>query len=318
MKSSLLPFFCYNSTIQFVQPLIIPTCSNILRYSFISDDCGRLDSGDRILDVDGHDLRQASHDKAVEVIRQSGNVVVFTVQSLLGLSRNEESSTNLEGESSTEVSEDEEEQIMTDTTEPVPIPPPEFANAMDDLSTGIPGNTASQLTDDEEDLPPVPPPPGHGDDEEENKPAVDLENTDENDDDEDDDEDSGDVAGQMTLANGSVIDKASAAFVTKADNDTEVEDEFGYTLKKIQKKYARRVVKQGGQVFCVCINKGSHGLGISLAGHKDRSQMAVYICGLNPQGNASRDGRMQVRHFSNFKWLCFDKTLCGKLFFLHV
>lgn len=240
-------------------------------------------------------MRQASHDKAVEVIRQSGNVVVFTVQSLLGISRNEESSTNLEGESSTEVSEDEEEQIMTDTTEPVPIPPPEFANAMDDLPAGQLGNTASQLTDDEEDLPPVPPPPGHGDDEEENKPVVDLENTDEDDD--EDDGDSGDVAGQMTLANGSVIDKASAAFLTKAGNDAEVEDEFGYTLKKIQKKYARRVVKQGGQVFCVCINKGSHGLGISLAGHKDRSQMAVYICGLNPQGNASRDGRMQVRHF---------------------
>ena len=246
--------------------------------------------------MDGHDLRQASHDKAVEVIRQSGNVVVFTVQSLLGISRNEESSTNLEGESSTEVSEDEEEQIMTDTTEPVPIPPPEFANAMDDLpAAGQLGNTASQLTDDEEELPPVPPPPGHGDDEDENKPVVDLENTDEDDD--EDDGDSGDVAGQMTLANGSVIDKASAAFLTKADNDAEVEDEFGYTLKKIQKKYARRVVKQGGQVFCVCINKGSHGLGISLAGHKDRSQMAVYICGLNPQGNASRDGRMQVRHF---------------------
>ena len=25
-------------------------------------------------------------------------------------------------------------------------------------------------------------------------------------------------------------------------------------------------------------------LGISLAGHKDRSQMATYICGLNPNG----------------------------------
>ena len=294
----MIPFNIRSTTLillNFLQQLIFPPCSNILGYSFISDDCGRLDSGDRILDVDGHDLRQASHDKAVEVIRQSGNVVVFTVQSLLGISRNEESSTNLEGESSTEVSEDEEEQIMTDTTEPVPIPPPEFANAMDDLPAGQLGNTASQLTDDEEELPPVPPPPGHGDDEEENKPVVDLENTDEDDD--EDDGDSGDVAGQMTLANGSVIDKASAAFLTKADNDAEVEDEFGYTLKKIQKKYARRVVKQGGQVICVCINKGSHGLGISLAGHKDRSQMAVYICGLNPQGNASRDGRMQVRHF---------------------
>ena len=120
-----------------------------------------------------------------------------------------------------------------------------------------------------------------------------MENTD---DDEDDDVIlSDELAGQMTLANGMVIDKASAAFIKTDPNDPEVPDDFGYTLKKVQKKYARRVKTQGGYVFCVCINKGSHGLGVSLAGHKDRSQMAVYICGLNPQGNAARDGQMQVR-----------------------
>ena len=44
---------------------------------------GLLFTGDRILEVDGHDLRSASHDKAVEVIRQSGQTVSFTVQSLM-------------------------------------------------------------------------------------------------------------------------------------------------------------------------------------------------------------------------------------------
>ena len=41
---------------------------------------GQLCTGDRILDVDGHDLRKASHDKAVDIIRQSGNTVTFVVQ----------------------------------------------------------------------------------------------------------------------------------------------------------------------------------------------------------------------------------------------
>lgn len=36
------------------------------------------------------------------------------------------------------------------------------------------------------------------------------------------------------------------------------------------------------------------GLGISLAGHKDRNKMAVLICGLNPQGVANKAGILKV------------------------
>lgn len=103
-----------------------------------ADECGQLFPGDRILEVDGHDLREASHDKAVDVIRQTGNTVRFIVQSLLGLSRNE-SSTNI-NESSTEASDDDN--IMMD---------------------GGPNDLEVELTE----LPPVPPPPGHGDDDDE-------------------------------------------------------------------------------------------------------------------------------------------------------
>ncbi len=35
-------------------------------------------------------------------------------------------------------------------------------------------------------------------------------------------------------------------------------------------------------------------MGISLAGHKDRMQMAVVVAGMNPKGNAYRDEKMQV------------------------
>jgi len=40
-------------------------------------------TGDRILEVDGIDLRQASHERAVEVIRGASNPVCFLVQSLI-------------------------------------------------------------------------------------------------------------------------------------------------------------------------------------------------------------------------------------------
>ena len=53
--------------------------------------------------------------------------------------------------------------------------------------------------------------------------------------------------------------------------------------------------KAQGEVLLITLNKGSNGLGISLAGHKDRSQMAIYICGLNPQGNAARFGDLKVK-----------------------
>ncbi|PHT96539.1 hypothetical protein BC332_34535 [Capsicum chinense] len=42
-----------------------------------------LQTGDRILEVDGVDLRHASHERAVEVIRASSRTVTFLVQSLV-------------------------------------------------------------------------------------------------------------------------------------------------------------------------------------------------------------------------------------------
>ncbi|CAF4333110.1 unnamed protein product, partial [Adineta steineri] len=44
---------------------------------------GTLKTGDRILEVNGNDLRDASHDRAVDIIRAAQSPVHFTVQSLL-------------------------------------------------------------------------------------------------------------------------------------------------------------------------------------------------------------------------------------------
>jgi hypothetical protein len=59
---------------------------------------------------------------------------------------------------------------------------------------------------------------------------------------------------------------------------------------KVKKKYG----SLGHSVLAVQLERGRQGLGLSLAGHKDRSRMAVFVCGLNPNGAASRSGSIQV------------------------
>ncbi|KAK9712731.1 PDZ domain [Popillia japonica] len=44
---------------------------------------GKLNTGDRILEVGGVDLREVSHEKAVDIIRNAPNPVVFLIQSLI-------------------------------------------------------------------------------------------------------------------------------------------------------------------------------------------------------------------------------------------
>ncbi|KAF5275206.1 hypothetical protein FQR65_LT04239 [Abscondita terminalis] len=44
----------------------------------------------------------------------------------------------------------------------------------------------------------------------------------------------------------------------------------------------------------VQLERGQKGLGLSLAGHKDRNCMAVFVCGLNPNGEAYKMGGIEV------------------------
>jgi len=59
---------------------------------------------------------------------------------------------------------------------------------------------------------------------------------------------------------------------------------------KVKKKYG---ALQGSLVVAL-LERGQHGLGISLAGHKDRTRMAVFVCGLNPNGTAAKEGTLKV------------------------
>lgn len=47
--------------------------------------CGLMKMGDRLLEVDGNDLRLATHDVAVDVIKKAKNPVKFLIQTLLPL-----------------------------------------------------------------------------------------------------------------------------------------------------------------------------------------------------------------------------------------
>lgn len=71
-----------------------------------------------------------------------------------------------------------------------------------------------------------------------------------------------------------------------------------FLTEKIHKKWG----DLKGEIVRVDLDRTSPGggalstvsLGLSLAGHKDRTVMAVFICGLNPSGIAFKDGRLQV------------------------
>ncbi|KAH9366589.1 hypothetical protein HPB48_010909 [Haemaphysalis longicornis] len=67
----------------------------------------------------------------------------------------------------------------------------------------------------------------------------------------------------------------------------------GFCREKIERKY-QELKAAGGELLMVELQKGPSGLGLSLAGNKNRSRMSVFVCGLHPNGQAARDGRIRV------------------------
>ncbi|XP_051549154.1 inaD-like protein [Myxocyprinus asiaticus] len=62
---------------------------------------------------------------------------------------------------------------------------------------------------------------------------------------------------------------------------------------------AREVIRQRyadlpGELLIVELEKDRNGLGLSLAGNRDRSCMSIFVVGITPGGPASRDGRIKV------------------------
>ncbi|XP_043342409.1 multiple PDZ domain protein isoform X7 [Cervus canadensis] len=76
----------------------------------------------------------------------------------------------------------------------------------------------------------------------------------------------------------------------ETSEDVDEEDEFGYSWKNIRERYGNLT----GELHMIELEKGRSGLGLSLAGNKDRSRMSVFIVGIDPNGAAGKDGQLQI------------------------
>ncbi|XP_036843459.1 multiple PDZ domain protein isoform X7 [Oncorhynchus mykiss] len=160
---------------------------------------GTLKTGDRVVEVDGVDLRDASHEQAVEAIRRAGNPVVFLVQSIVHRPR------PLKREAGK----------TSSTTPHLSLPVvPHVGETDTDTLTEIPDRQAQ----------------------------------------------------------------------------AEDEDEFGYSWKSIIQRYG----SLPGLLHMIELEKGKTGLGLSLAGNRDRSRLSVFVVGIDPCGAAVKDGRIVV------------------------
>uniref|UniRef100_A0AAX7T4W7 Multiple PDZ domain protein n=1 Tax=Astatotilapia calliptera TaxID=8154 RepID=A0AAX7T4W7_ASTCA len=191
---------------------------------------GTLKTGDRIVEVDGVNLRDASHEEAVEAIRRAGNPVSFLVQSIIQRPRSSITDSSEERAAAAATRDNKDKLAKREAAKASP--------------------TSAVLT-----LPVVP--------------HVGETDTD-----------------TLTEIPGSPAETAEE----KKEEGEEPEDEYGYNWKNIIQRYG----SLPGVLHMIELEKGKTGLGLSLAGNRDRSRMSVFVVGIDPSGAAGRDGRMVV------------------------
>nr|QDR50923.1 inactivation no afterpotential D [Heliconius melpomene] len=231
--------------------------------------CGQLQTGDRILEVDGVCVRTAQHERAVELIKAARDAVTLTVQSLI--TWNTDSS-----DDTTPPTKPHPRPSFKKT--PAPKPPQHDIKITVTSEPEVEKELAREATEKKTE---VEEPKVNGEQEPPKRVYSDSESSDE--------EDERELQGRTYSDKGVEIDRASAGAIKRSkeekEADTEEEDEFGYTTNKIKKKYA----SLGDNVVVVKLERSQKaGLGLSLAGHRDRSKMAVFICGMNPAGSAAK------------------------------
>ncbi|XP_028345133.1 inaD-like protein isoform X8 [Physeter macrocephalus] len=84
--------------------------------------------------------------------------------------------------------------------------------------------------------------------------------------------------------------KLPPPYKAPSDDSDETEEEYAFTNKKIRQRYA----DLPGELHIIELEKDKNGLGLSLAGNKDRSRMSIFVVGINPEGPAATDGRMCI------------------------
>uniref|UniRef100_A0A3P9PYV7 Multiple PDZ domain protein n=1 Tax=Poecilia reticulata TaxID=8081 RepID=A0A3P9PYV7_POERE len=223
---------------------------------------GTLKTGDRIVEVDGVDLRDASHEEAVEAIRKAGNPVSFVVQSIIHRARQPPSITDsVEERAVPNYSKDKEgdshSRVFLRLSPTNPFTPTPFKPAKREAPKASPTGSVLPL--------PVVPHVGESDTDKladiPGRPAETVEQSKEEEEEEEEE-----------------------------DEEEEEEDEFGYSWKNIIQLYG----SLPGVLHMIELEKGKTGLGLSLAGNRDRSRMSVFVVGIDPNGAAGRDGRMGV------------------------
>ncbi|XP_009948905.1 PREDICTED: inaD-like protein, partial [Leptosomus discolor] len=171
-----------------------------------------LKTGDKILEVSGIDLQNATHEEAVEAIKNAGNPVVFVIQALCNIPK-VVSAIQPKG---IKVSKDQDA---------------DKENKSEKRKYGAP--------------PPMKLPPPY---------------------------------------------RALERLHAEEANVDEEEDEDACAEKKIRQRYA----DLPGELHIIELEKDKNGLGLSLAGNKDRARMSIFVVGINPDGPAGRDGRMHI------------------------
>eukprot|EP00063_Salmo_salar_P036516 XP_014011351.1 PREDICTED: multiple PDZ domain protein-like isoform X3 [Salmo salar] len=217
---------------------------------------GTLKTGDRVVEVDGVDLRDASHEQAVEAIRRAGNPVVFLVQSIVHRPRKAPLPF-----------------LLRLNTHPGSNPRPTNQTSASLLSPASPLQSSTTDTN------------------EERAAAMARRNS---------DKPLKREAGK-TSSTTPHLSLPVVPHVGETDTDTlteipdrqaqaEDEDEFGYSWKSIIQRYG----SLPGLLHMIELEKGKTGLGLSLAGNRDRSRLSVFVVGIDPCGAASKDGRIVV------------------------
>ncbi|KAJ6662571.1 hypothetical protein lerEdw1_011708 [Lerista edwardsae] len=63
---------------------------------------------------------------------------------------------------------------------------------------------------------------------------------------------------------------------------------------EVTEKIRQRYADLPGELHIIELEKDKNGLGLSLAGNKDRSRMSIFVVGISPDGPAGKDGRMHT------------------------
>uniref|UniRef100_A0A8D3DZS6 PATJ crumbs cell polarity complex component n=1 Tax=Scophthalmus maximus TaxID=52904 RepID=A0A8D3DZS6_SCOMX len=70
--------------------------------------------------------------------------------------------------------------------------------------------------------------------------------------------------------------------------------ELNPDLEQAKERWCERYADLQGELLSVELEKERQGLGLSLAGNRDRSLLSIFVVGLHPGGAAARDGRIRV------------------------